>query len=1002
VGKDEPTLRFEALVQPSSIVPMTSERYVATEALRRAICGREAEVLRALGIEWKKGAHHISCPYPDHADQNPSWRWDGRKARAFCTCITQRGGHSILEIVKRVEGIDFEAAKLRVAEILGRSDLIETRGQRMDAASLLQPPPAQRDGALGSRYLGYRLGAPSDAVPMPATRVVGWRELPYYDPPAAKTEEATLVGRYPCVVFATVAPDGRQHAHRIYVAQDGQGKAELGADTLGGRRDPKKSARLNDGQSAAGCAVLWGDPATAPHLLVAEGIETAGALALAYREEVEAGSLAVAAALSTSGLRTFAPWSATRTITIAADRDEGCEVDDRGYRAGERAARSFALGPQEGLEIRIALPGQEGEDVDWLDVLRRDGVQAVRAGLDGAKPFAPTQQEINDARQRAESASALDETERSYPLPVMESMTLAYLHTRSGRIMVHKYAGRDKQGEEVWLPVATPFGVPARLRYIHEAEAYGLRVVVQGMDDQPRALDFERGSLARMNASELRSRLFAAGLRTEDDGEHIVVKALKAADPAFEITVVSRSGWHLLAGLEHPVFVAPNGEIVGATRGSAIELSAGVRLACRAIAGTLQDWQQAVAAATGAANCPHFILGLLCGLAGPIQALAGLDSCGINLSGLSSSGKTLSQRLAVSVWSSTGLGSGLLQSLRTTENAVESIAQLASGTVLALDEVAHIDGRILGRMVYSIAGGQGKARLSSEAVLRQRYSWTTFILLSGECSLEEKVREDDGQWMAGMAVRILDVDVTSVNRAVPQDVLARIDGILKHHGHAGPAFARRLVQHGYHARPDELRQTILNAARRIGGKDADSLRIRAALVFALLPIAGGLAKEFGLLPQTSDVEGAVKWGWQQFDQSSDALALKPELQIIVSLTTWVAQRLDVTIKPIEPAANSYGPTRTNNRDALGWYDNEVVYLPTNLIREASGGALKETQIARILDEQGYLAKRESARRLAVRYVPKIGKSQCYALSKERFGWGSDEEPEFTVYQGGRQ
>ena len=79
-------------------------------------------------------------------------------------------------------------------------------------------------------------------------------------------------------------------------------------------------------------------------------------------------------------------------------------------------------------------------------------------------------------------------------------MTLAYRHTRSGRIMVHKYAGKDKEGEDIWLPVATPFGVPARLRYIHEAEAYGLRVVVQGMDGQPRALDFERGALARMGA----------------------------------------------------------------------------------------------------------------------------------------------------------------------------------------------------------------------------------------------------------------------------------------------------------------------------------------------------------------------------------------------------------------------------------------------------------------------------------------------------------------------
>ena len=131
-------------------------------------------------------------------------------------------------------------------------------------------------------------------------------------------EEARLVGRHPCVVFGTVAPDGRRHAHRIYVAAGGGGKAELGAGPDGRPRDPKKSARLKEGQSAAGCVVLWGDPATASHLIVAEGIETAAALALAHRAEIEAGEIAVAAALSTSGIRAFVPWPATRT-----DHDRG-------------------------------------------------------------------------------------------------------------------------------------------------------------------------------------------------------------------------------------------------------------------------------------------------------------------------------------------------------------------------------------------------------------------------------------------------------------------------------------------------------------------------------------------------------------------------------------------------------------------------------------------------------------------------------------------------------
>src|SRR5918994_1808466 len=171
----------------------------------------------------------------------------------------------------------------------------------------------------------------------------GWAgELSYYDPPAKQGARPKQVGRYPCAVFGTVSPDGRQHAHRIHVEAEGAGKADLGVGPDGRPRDAKKAARLKPGQSAAGCAVLWGDPASAPHLLLAEGIETAGALALAHRAEVEAGELAVAAALSTSGIRAFVPWPATRRITIAADRDEDRPSDDRGFKAGEKTARSFA------------------------------------------------------------------------------------------------------------------------------------------------------------------------------------------------------------------------------------------------------------------------------------------------------------------------------------------------------------------------------------------------------------------------------------------------------------------------------------------------------------------------------------------------------------------------------------------------------------------------------------------------------------------------------------
>ena len=391
---------------------MSSERRVATRRIQEAARGRETEVLKALGIAWNRGAGHITCPYPDHADDNPSWRWNEKKQRAHCTC-TERP-HSIFDVVMRVESLEFEAAKLRVAEILKLDGLIRTSArQAMDTEALLQPPGDQRDDVLARSYLTYRLGVSADEVLMPSTPAVGWRELPYYDPPVRKESRARLVGRYPCAVFGTVAPDGRQHAHRIHVAAEGAGKADLGVGPDGRPRDAKKAARLRAGQSAAGCAALWGDTSS-PHLLLAEGIETAAALALAHRAEFKAGEIAVAAALSTSGIRAFVPWPATRIVTIAADRDEDKPEDDRGFKAGEKAARSFAHTRHERVDIRIALPGEDGEDADWLDVLRSAGPEAVRAGIAGAQPFEPSV--TDDTSDNPEPGAGVSKNDREAAL----------------------------------------------------------------------------------------------------------------------------------------------------------------------------------------------------------------------------------------------------------------------------------------------------------------------------------------------------------------------------------------------------------------------------------------------------------------------------------------------------------------------------------------------------------------------------------------------------------
>lgn len=84
--------------------------------IKEELRGRETEILRAAGINWPRpGAQHINCPFPNHDDRNPSWRWDDHRARFFCTCSEG----SIIDAVMAMRGGTFLEASDWCREILG-------------------------------------------------------------------------------------------------------------------------------------------------------------------------------------------------------------------------------------------------------------------------------------------------------------------------------------------------------------------------------------------------------------------------------------------------------------------------------------------------------------------------------------------------------------------------------------------------------------------------------------------------------------------------------------------------------------------------------------------------------------------------------------------------------------------------------------------------------------------------------------------------------------------
>jgi len=133
-------------------------RYVRTKDVEHLVKGHGQEVLQKSGVQWPSRSTHIRCPLGTHPDNNPSWRWDKDCDRYFCTC----GTGSIFDVVMRIAGVDFESAKIYIAELLGRTDLIHE-----SASALRGVTTADIAAAKG--------------LPVPFLReTMGWQDNPRY------------------------------------------------------------------------------------------------------------------------------------------------------------------------------------------------------------------------------------------------------------------------------------------------------------------------------------------------------------------------------------------------------------------------------------------------------------------------------------------------------------------------------------------------------------------------------------------------------------------------------------------------------------------------------------------------------------------------------------------------------------------------------------------------------------------------------------------------------
>lgn len=162
----------------------------------------------------------------------------------------------------------------------------------------------------------------------------------------------------------------------------------------------------------------------------------------------------------------------------------------------------------------------------------------------------------------------------------------------------------------------------------------------------------------------------------------------------------------------------------------------------------------------------------------------------VNLYGETGKGKTVSLKVAASIWGNPE-GRGFISESNSTLNALEMKLDVLNNIPLMIDDLAKIqkeDSRKLTEMVYMLAAGGGKNRLTRELDMRYTSNWCNIILTN----MERPITDDTMQ--GGAINRVLDFEMQ--DGYIFQNANEIVNILSKNYGYAGDLFTRIIAKHG--------------------------------------------------------------------------------------------------------------------------------------------------------------------------------------------------------------
>jgi len=443
---------------------------------------------------------------------------------------------------------------------------------------------------------------------------------------------------------------------------------------------------------------------------------------------------------------------------------------------------------------------------------------------------------------------------------------------------------------------------------------------------------------------------------------------------------VDKLGWH------DKQYILPDRAIGSDGKQLIVYQSANAINSTLAQQGTLAQWRDNLCKPL--AEQSRFVFSIACAFAGQLLELLEYDGGGFHLLGSSSMGKSLSLKLAASVW---GNPDRYVKTWRSTDNALEGTASEHNDSFLPLDEISECDPKIVGKTVYMLANGQGKGRSTTTGHNRIAKTWRIIFLSNGEESLQNFMAQAGQKTNAGIEVRVAHIDADAGKGLKTFDSLvlaktseAQADRIkeLSHayYGSAGIAWLEHITS--------DKAATTANAGQLVSDfmsqySDLTAQAHRVAKRFAIVSAAGELATQAGITGwQVGQATTAVMICLDNWLDNYGRDGEHEQRQIIEHIKAFIEQHGSSRFQPCHIHTYQDFEPKTNNRAGYHNYDTGEYYFSTSTFDEVCS-PFNKSKVLQVLDEAELLNVTESDRKTCRVPLPfNKNRQRVYAVKGE--------------------